>query len=110
MPMYEYKCSSCGKVFELIQKFSDAPLQSHGECGGAVERLVSAAALQFKGSGWYITDYAKKSGNNGSSGKDSGAETKSDSKSDSKSDAKSNTESTPASSTVSSSKASADKK
>ncbi len=57
--MYEYQCSTCGKVFELIQKFSDAPLEVHEGCGGPVERLVSAPALQFKGSGWYVTDYAK---------------------------------------------------
>ena len=60
MPLYEYKCNGCGQVFELIQRFSDAPLTQHEGCGGQVERLVSAPALQFKGSGWYITDYAKK--------------------------------------------------
>lgn len=63
MPMYEYKCASCGDVFEVMQKFSDAPLHEHPGCGGAVERLISAPALQFKGSGWYVTDY----GRNGSS-------------------------------------------
>ena len=61
MPIYEYKCDSCGEIFELIQKFSDTPLKVHENCGGAVERLLSAAALQFKGSGWYVTDYAGKS-------------------------------------------------
>jgi putative FmdB family regulatory protein len=61
--MYEYKCASCGDVFEVIQKFSDEPLREHPGCGGAVERLISAPALQFKGSGWYVTDY----GRNGSS-------------------------------------------
>ena len=59
MPMYEYKCASCGDVFEVIQKFSDEPLHEHPGCGGAVERLISAAALQFKGSGWYVTDYGR---------------------------------------------------
>lgn len=59
MPMYEYKCADCGAIFELIQRFSDAPLTTHDHCGGAVERLISAPALQFKGSGWYATDYAK---------------------------------------------------
>lgn len=78
MPLYEYRCSKCGKVFEVIQKFADAPLTEHPECGGAVERLLSTSALQFKGSGWYVNDYAKKS----SSGKGEG---KSDSKSESKS-------------------------
>lgn len=63
MPLYEYKCEKCGQVFELIQRFSDEPLTTHEACGGAVERLISAPALQFKGSGWYITDYAKGGGN-----------------------------------------------
>jgi putative FmdB family regulatory protein len=67
MPLYEYKCDRCGGVFEVIEKFSDAPLTKHANCGGDVHRLLSAPALQFKGSGWYITDYAKgKSGENGS--------------------------------------------
>jgi len=69
MPMYEYRCDKCGEVFELIQKFSDAPLATHPGCGGTVERLLSAPALQFKGSGWYVTDY----GRNGSAGKEKGA-------------------------------------
>src|SRR3982750_4500350 len=59
MPLYEYKCQVCGKVFETIQKFSDAPLTTHAECGGAVERLFSAPAFHLKGSGWYATDYGK---------------------------------------------------
>jgi putative FmdB family regulatory protein len=61
MPLYEYRCSKCGNVFEVIQKFADAPLTEHPECGGSVERLLSTSALQFKGSGWYVNDYAKKS-------------------------------------------------
>jgi len=67
--LYEYKCAKCGDVFELIQKFSDEPLHEHPGCGGAVEKLVSVSALQFKGSGWYVNDYGK----NGSGGKDSGS-------------------------------------
>ena len=59
MPLYEYKCAKCGDVFELIQKFSDEPLHEHPGCGGAVEKLLSAAALQFKGSGWYVNDYGR---------------------------------------------------
>jgi len=59
MPLYEYKCQSCGDVFEVIQKFSDQPLIVHEKCGGAVERLISTSALQFKGSGWYVNDYGK---------------------------------------------------
>jgi len=67
MPLYEYKCHQCAAVFEVLQKFSDAPLKTHAGCGGTVERLLSAPAFQFKGSGWYVTDYAKKSGSNGGS-------------------------------------------
>lgn len=59
MPLYEYKCDKCGSVFEVIQKFVDEPLSTHDNCGGAVERLISTSALMFKGSGFYITDYAK---------------------------------------------------
>jgi len=59
MPLYEYKCGSCGDVFEVIQKFSDQPLTVHENCGGALERLISTSALQFKGSGWYVNDYGK---------------------------------------------------
>jgi putative FmdB family regulatory protein len=81
MPLYEYKCSKCEKTFEVMQKFSDAPLTVHGECGGSVERLLSAPAFQLKGTGWYITDYARggKSGNaeSGTAKDASGAESKS---------------------------------
>jgi putative FmdB family regulatory protein len=59
MPLYEYRCENCGELFEVMQKFSDEPLKTHEKCGGAVQRLLSAPALQFKGSGWYITDYAR---------------------------------------------------
>lgn len=59
MPLYEYKCAVCGDVFEVIQKFTDKPLHEHPGCGGAVERLISPPALQFKGSGWYVNDYGK---------------------------------------------------
>ncbi len=61
MPLYEYLCSDCGKVVEIIQKFSDEPLSTCSGCGGAMSRLLSAPAIQFKGSGWYVTDYSKKS-------------------------------------------------
>lgn len=57
MPLYEYLCHRCGKSFDVLQKFSDEPLTLHPECGGEVERLVSAPTLKFKGSGWYINDY-----------------------------------------------------
>jgi putative FmdB family regulatory protein len=62
MPIYEYQCHGCGQKFEVIQKFSDEPLATHEDCGGKVERLLGSPALQFKGSGWYITDYAKDGG------------------------------------------------
>ncbi|MBS1855600.1 MAG: zinc ribbon domain-containing protein [Acidobacteria bacterium] len=59
MPLYDYRCAKCGETFEIIQKFSDEPLKTHDGCGGEVERLLSPPALQFKGSGWYVTDYGK---------------------------------------------------
>lgn len=68
MPLYEYKCDRCSAVFEVIQKFSDEPLSVHETCGGRVQKLLSRSAIQFKGSGWYITDYAKSGGGKGSSG------------------------------------------
>ena len=80
MPLYEYECKKCGHRFERIQRFSDPLVKKCPECGGKVEQVISAPAVQFKGSGWYVTDYAKKSG----SGSSSKPETKSDeSKSDS---------------------------
>lgn len=62
MPLYEYQCDACGHRFEVIQKFSDAPIGVCPKCGSAVHKLFSSPAIQFKGSGWYITDYAKKDG------------------------------------------------
>src|SRR5260370_19455369 len=59
MPLYEYKCEGCGDIFEIRQKFADEPLTQHDKCGGRVHRVISAPALQFKGTGWYVTDYAK---------------------------------------------------
>jgi putative FmdB family regulatory protein len=61
MPLYEYECSACGRRFELIRRFSDPPADTCPVCGsGPVRKLQSSPAIQFKGSGWYITDYAKK--------------------------------------------------
>ena len=68
MPLYEYKCEGCGETFEVIQKFADDPLTTHDKCGGPVHRLLSAPAFQFKGSGWYVTDYAKNSTSSASKG------------------------------------------
>lgn len=95
MPLYEYKCKSCGDIFEVMQKFSDEPLTLHEACGGAVERLISAPAFQFKGTGWYITDYARSNGASNGAGNrrgeetaKPGGETKSESKTEPKAEAK----------------------
>lgn len=71
MPLYEYHCEKCGR-FETLQKFSEGPLAACLTCGGSVERLLSAPAFQFKGSGFYITDYAR-SGEKGSDSKEAGS-------------------------------------
>jgi putative FmdB family regulatory protein len=112
MPLYEYQCDACGHRFEVIQKYSDAPIDTCPKCGSAVHKLLSSPAIQFKGSGWYITDYARagksdgksegksdsssgsaaKSESSGSSDKGA-SESKTDSKSESKSDSKSETKS-----------------
>ena len=62
MPLYEYRCEDCGETIEIIQKFADPPLSRCDVCGGALERLLSAPAIQFRGSGWYVTDYSGKNG------------------------------------------------
>lgn len=69
MPLYEYKCSTCGERVEIIQRVSDPPYDHCPKCGGAMKKQISSPAIQFKGSGFYKTDYASK--------KDSGGETKS---------------------------------
>jgi putative FmdB family regulatory protein len=117
MPLYEYKCEGCGDVFELIQRFSDEPLKVHEKCGAPVHRLISAPALQFKGSGWYITDYAKSgsstSSSNGSKKGDgdsgSSGESKSDSKASSSSEGSSTSSSTKSESSKPSGSSSSDK-
>ena len=70
MPIYEYKCSACGAHIEKMQKVSDEPLTVCDQCGGRLEKQLSLSGFQFKGEGWYVTDYSKKSG--------SGAEAKSE--------------------------------
>ena len=60
MPLYEYQCKKCKHKFEKIQKFSDQPVKKCPECGGPVEKLLHAPAVQFKGTGWYVTDYGGK--------------------------------------------------
>ena len=95
MPLYEYQCDACGRRFELIRKFSDPPVTDCPTCGGPVQKLLSSPAIQFKGTGWYITDYAR-AGQTDGDGKqsdekkteakpDSGSETKTESKPESKS-------------------------
>ena len=80
MPLYEYRCGKCGSRIEKIQKFSDAPLTVCEKCGGELARLLSAPAIQFKGTGWYVTDYARKSsGGESSSTKKSTSSTESSS-------------------------------
>jgi putative FmdB family regulatory protein len=84
MPLYEYRCHRCGKTFELRQKFAEAPLTVHEGCGGDVERIIFASALQFKGSGFYVNDY----GRGGKLRPTNGANAKSESKTESKSESK----------------------
>ena len=80
MPLYEYRCDACTTRFERIQKFSDPPVSTCPSCGGSVRKLLSSPAIQFKGTGWYITDYARKSsGDNGKGGKDQGRDAGKDS-------------------------------
>ena len=94
MPLYEYECEACGHRFEVIQKFSDPPLERCPKCGSAVHKLQSAPAFQFKGSGWYITDYARKDSGSRSGetkGGASGGESKTSGSSETKTDAKTDT-------------------
>lgn len=102
MPLYEYQCSQCGR-FEIIRKFSDEPLTACPTCGRDINKLPSAPAFQFKGTGWYVTDYAKKSGGSDGSSKssssgDSGSKSSSDGGKESSSGSKDAT-STPTTST-----------
>jgi putative FmdB family regulatory protein len=82
MPVYEYECLKCGTRFEEIRKFSDPPVKKHTGCGGRVKRLLSAPAFHFKGTGWYVTDYANKNKKDGGSSQSQDAEKKADAKSD----------------------------
>jgi putative FmdB family regulatory protein len=80
MPLYEYECKKCHHRFERIVKFSDPPMKKCPDCGGQVEQMISAPAVQFKGSGWYVTDYAKKAGGSTSANGDSATKGESTSK------------------------------
>jgi putative FmdB family regulatory protein len=98
MPLYEYQCEVCGHRFEVIQKYSDAPIETCQRCNGAVRKLLSSPAIHFKGSGWYITDYARTgksdSADSGAaaakseSGVSTGGETKTETKTETKAEAK----------------------
>ena len=74
MPIYEFQCLECGRRTERLQRFEDPPLAACPHCGGEVKKLISAAAMHFKGSGWYVTDYAGRGKDKGSEGKDEKAE------------------------------------
>lgn len=89
MPIYEYQCSQCKERHEVIQRFSDAPMSHCPSCGGDMKKLPSSPAIQFKGSGFYKTDYASGSASKGESKGESKSESKSDSKGESKSESKS---------------------
>jgi len=109
MPLYEYECSTCGHQFEVIRKFSDPPEEKCPKCGGPVYKLQSAPAFQFKGTGWYVTDYAKSGQSENKAGsdskKDSGTETTGKSESTgANSTSSSTTSSTPAASGTTTSK------
>jgi len=82
VPIYEYKCSKCGEIFEAFQKINDSPLAKCKFCSGKVERLISQSSFQLKGSGWYLTDYSRKQATSDSKA-DSGAKTDAGSKAES---------------------------
>ncbi len=114
MPLYEYQCDACSHRFEVIQKFSDSPIETCPKCGGTVRKLLSSPAVHFKGAGWYVTDYAKagktesgsattskaekaeKGESSGSSSGESKTESKSESSGASKSESKSESSPAPA--------------
>jgi putative FmdB family regulatory protein len=114
MPLYEYQCDACGHRFEVVQRYADAPIDTCPKCGSAVHKLFSSPAIQFKGSGWYITDYARagksdnssgstaktESSNGGGAAPESKTEVKTESKVEAKSEGKS--ESKPAAPSTSS--------
>src|SRR5579862_9380530 len=93
MPLYEYECKKCHHRFEKIQKFSDPHVKKCPKCGGPIEQVISAPAVQFKGSGWYVTDYAKKSSAPSSSSNSSNGDSSSKNESKSKSEDSSKSES-----------------
>jgi len=99
MPLYEYQCKKCHHRFERIQKFSDPHVKKCPDCGGPVEQVISAPAVQFKGSGWYVTDYKKSGGASGSSGNGDSTASGGDPKKDEKKETKTEASKTEASKT-----------
>ena len=94
MPLYEYQCNVCGERTEVIQKISDPPHSHCPKCGGEMKKLMSAPAIQFKGSGWYKTDYASKpAAKSDTSSSETKSETKTETKSETKSETKTETKS-----------------
>ena len=85
MPIYEYQCTSCGQKMEALQKFSDPPLECCNSCGGKLKKLLSNSSFVLKGTGWYVTDYARKGKTHESSSKKPSKEAKSESASQAKS-------------------------
>jgi putative FmdB family regulatory protein len=110
MPIYEYQCQKCG-TFEVTQRITEKPLGKCPTCKGKVKKLISNTSFQLKGTGWYVTDYARKDNNKGAGKGENGAkpsaESKSDSKSDSKGESKTESSSSAKSSSTSSSSTSA---
>ena len=88
MPIYEYQCQKCG-TFEVTQRITEKPLGKCPTCKGKVKKLISNTSFQLKGTGWYVTDYARKDNNKGAEKGENGAKPSAESKSDSKSDSKS---------------------
>lgn len=92
MPLYEYQCQSCAHRFELIRRYADPPVEACPACGGSVRKLLSSPAIQFKGSGWYITDYARKGeSKETAASSESKTETKADTKAETKTETKTET-------------------
>ena len=78
MPIHEYRCKRCASEFEVIQRMSDPPLKKCRDCGGALEKLISRSSFQLKGTGWYVTDYARKSSGGSTSGNSGGKDSSSE--------------------------------
>jgi putative FmdB family regulatory protein len=88
MPLYEYQCEACEHRFEVIQKFSDSPIETCQRCGGTVRKLLSSPAIQFKGTGWYITDYARAGKTDSASGSQSNGKGESSTATDTRTETK----------------------